>query len=51
MTLETLTTITLLTELVFALRANDPQRFKTLLEMSLDEQIIDYKGPDEYLIK
>ena len=37
MTLETLTTITLLTELLLALRANDPKGFRTLLEMGLDE--------------
>ena len=37
MTLETLTTITLLTELLLALRANDPQIFRTLLEMGLEE--------------
>ena len=37
MTLETLTTVTLLTELMLALRANDPKRFRTLLEMGLDE--------------
>ena len=35
MTLETLTTITLLTELLLALRANDPKGFKPLLEMDL----------------
>ena len=37
MKLETLTTITLLTELLLALRANDPDGFRTLLEMGLDE--------------
>ena len=37
MTLETLTTITLLTELLHALRANDPDGFMALLEMGLDE--------------
>ena len=37
MTLETLTTVTLLTELLLALRANDPKGFRTLLEMGLDE--------------
>ena len=37
MTLETLTTITLLTELLLALRANDPNGFRTLLEMGLKE--------------
>ena len=37
MTLETLTTVTLLTELMLALRANDPKGFRTLLEMGLDE--------------
>ena len=37
MTLETLTTVTLLTELLLALRANDPRVFRTLLEMGLDE--------------
>ena len=34
-TLETLTTVTLLTELLLALRANDPNGFRTLLEMGL----------------
>ena len=37
MTLETLTTVTLLTEMLLALRANDPKGFRTLLEMGLDE--------------
>ena len=37
MTLETLTTVTLLAELLLALRANDPKSFKTLHEMGLDE--------------
>ena len=37
MTLETLTTVTLMTELMLALRANDPKGFRTLLEMGLDE--------------
>ena len=37
MTLETLTTVTLLTELLLALRANDPNGFRTLLEMGLKE--------------
>ena len=37
MTLETLTTVTLLTELLLALRANDAKGFRTLLEMGLDE--------------
>ena len=37
MTLETLTTITLLTELLLALRANDPTGFRALLEMGLKE--------------
>ena len=37
MTLETLTTVTLLTELLLALRANDAKEFRTLLEMSLEE--------------
>ena len=37
MTLETLTTITLLTELLLALRANDAKGFRTLLEMGLEE--------------
>ena len=41
MTLETLTTITLLTELLLALRANDPKGFRTLLEMGLDELGLD----------
>ena len=33
----TLTAITLLTELLLALRANDPKSFRTLLEMGLEE--------------
>ncbi|QNI49079.1 hypothetical protein [Synechococcus sp. A15-60] len=37
MTLETLTTVTLLTELLLALRANDPNGIRTLLDMGLDE--------------
>ena len=37
MKLETLTTITLLTELLLALRASDPDGFRTLLEMGLNE--------------
>ena len=41
MTLETLTTVTLLTELLLALRANDPKGFRTLLEMGLDELGLD----------
>ena len=41
MTLETLTTITLLTELLLALRASDPKGFRTLLEMGLDELGLD----------
>ena len=41
MTLETLTTVTLLTELLLALRANDPKGFKTLLEMGLKELGLD----------
>jgi len=41
MTLETLTTVTLLTELLIALRANDPKGFRTLLEMGLDELGLD----------
>ncbi len=41
MTLETLTTVTLLTELLLALRANDPKGFKTLLEMGMDELGLD----------
>ena len=41
MTLETLTTVTLLTELLLALRANDPNGFRTLLEMGLDELGLD----------
>ena len=41
MTLETLTTVTLLTELLLALRANDPDGFRALLEMELDELGLD----------
>ena len=41
MTLETLTTVTLLTELLLALRANDPNGFRTLLEMGLEELGLD----------
>ena len=41
MTLETLTTVTLLTELLLALRASDPKGFRTLLEMGLDELGLD----------
>ena len=41
MTLETLTTVTLLTELLHALRANDPKGFRPLLEMGLDELGLD----------
>jgi len=41
MTLETLTTVTLLTELLLALRANDPKGFRTLLEMGLEELGLD----------
>ena len=41
MTLETLTTITLLTELLLALRANDPDGFRALLEMGLKELGLD----------
>ena len=41
MTLETLTTVTLLTELLIALRANDSKGFRTLLEMGLDELGLD----------
>ena len=37
MTMETLTTVTLLKELLLALRANDPKSLKTLHEMGLDE--------------
>ena len=37
MTLETLTTVTLLTKLLLALRASDAKGFKTLLEMGLEE--------------
>ena len=37
MTLETLTTVTLLTELLLALRANDPRSFRSLLEMGLNQ--------------
>ena len=32
-----MTTVTLLTELLLALRANDPKSFRTLLEMGLEE--------------
>ena len=32
-----MTTVTLLTELLLALRANDPKSFRTLLEMVLEE--------------
>ena len=35
MTLETLTTVALLIELLIALRANNPKGFKPLLEMDL----------------
>ena len=35
MTLEMLTTVTLLTELLLALRANDPKGLKPLLDMGL----------------
>ena len=41
MTLETLTTVTLLTELLLALRANDPNGFRTLLEMGPKELGLD----------
>ena len=41
MTLETLTTVTLLTKLLLALRANDPKGFRRLLEMGLDELGLD----------
>ena len=41
MSLETLTTITLLTELLLALLANDSNEFKTLLEMGLKELGLD----------
>jgi len=41
MTLETLTTVMVLTELLLALRANDPKGFRTLLEMGLDELGLD----------
>ena len=37
MELETLPTVMLLTELLLALRANDPKGFKALLEMGLNE--------------
>ena len=37
MTLETLTTVTLLTELLLALRANGPRSFRSLLEMGLNQ--------------
>ena len=37
MTLETLTNVTLHTELLLALRANDAKGFRTLLEMGLEE--------------
>ena len=32
-----MTTVTLLTELLLALRANEPKSFRTLLEMGLEE--------------
>jgi len=38
MTPETLTTASLLTELLLALRANEPKGFRTRLEMGLEEQ-------------
>ena len=41
MTLETLTTIMLLTELLLVLRSNGPNEFKTLLEMGLKELGLD----------
>ena len=41
MTLETLTTVTLLAELLLALRANDPKGFKMLLEIGLEELRLD----------
>ena len=41
MTLETLSTIMLLTELLLALRSNGPNEFKTLLEMGLKELGLD----------
>ena len=41
MTLETLTTVTLLMELLLALRANDPNGVRTLLEMGLNELGLD----------
>ena len=41
MTLETLTTVTLLTELLLALRANDAKGFRRLLEMCLEELGLD----------
>ena len=37
MTLERLTTVTLLTELLLALRSNDASAFKHLLSLGLDE--------------
>ena len=37
MTLETLTTVTLLTKPLLALRASDAKGFRTLLEMGLEE--------------
>ena len=41
MTLGTLTTIMLLTELLLALRSNGPNEFKTLLKMGLKELGLD----------
>ena len=49
MTLETLTTVMVLTELLLALRANDPKGFRTLLEMGLNElglDVVDELTPD-----
>ena len=41
MTLETLSTVTLLMELLLALSANDPKGFRSLLEMGLEEMGLD----------
>ena len=41
MTLKALTIVTPLTELLLALRANDPKGFRTLLEMELEELGLD----------
>ena len=41
MMLETLTTVTLLMELLLALRANDPKGFRTQLEIGLEKMGLD----------